>query len=45
MSLDLGAAAAVTILGVPPGRYYARLRAVNYNGVSAASNEVVIDVP
>ncbi len=31
--------------GVPPGRYYARLRAVNYNGVSAPSNEVVIDVP
>jgi hypothetical protein len=45
VSLDLGAAAAVTIPGVPPGRYYARLRAVNYNGVSAASNEVVIDVP
>ncbi|MFN7978011.1 MAG: fibronectin type III domain-containing protein [Vicinamibacterales bacterium] len=45
VSIDLGAAASTTIPGVPPGRYYARIRAVNYNGVSAPSNEVVIDVP
>ncbi len=45
VSLDLGAAASVTIPGVPPGRYHVRIRAVNANGVSAPSNEVVIDVP
>lgn len=45
VSLDLGAATSATIPGVPPGRYYVRIRAVNYNGVSAPSNEVVIDVP
>jgi hypothetical protein len=45
LTLELGAASATTIPGVPPGRYYARLRAVNANGVSAPSNEIVIDVP
>ena len=45
VSIDLGAAMSITIPGVPPGRYYARLRAVNYNGVSAPSNEIVVDVP
>lgn len=45
LSIDLGAATSVTIPGVPRGRYYVRLRAVNYSGVSAPSNEVVIDVP
>lgn len=45
VSIDLGAATSTTIPGVPPGRYYARLRAVNYNGVSAPSNEIVVDVP
>ncbi|MFN7978012.1 MAG: fibronectin type III domain-containing protein [Vicinamibacterales bacterium] len=45
VSIDLGAAASTTIPGVPPGRYYARIRAVNFNGVSAPSNEIVIDVP
>lgn len=45
VSLDLAPTAGTSIPGVPPGRYYARLRAVNYNGVSAPSNEIVIDVP
>jgi len=31
--------------GVPPGRYYARVRAMNANGVSLPSNEIVVDVP
>ena len=30
---------------VPPGRYFVRVRAVNANGTSAPSNDVVIDVP
>lgn len=35
----------ITIPGVPPGRYYVRIRAVNRHGVSLPSNEVVVDVP
>lgn len=31
--------------GVPAGRYYVRIRALNDNGVSAPSNEAVVDVP
>lgn len=45
LAIDLGAAPSVTIPGVPPGRYHVRIRAVNDNGVSAPSNEIVIDVP
>jgi hypothetical protein len=45
LAIDLVAATSTTIPAVPPGRYYVRIRAVNYNGVSAPSNEVVIDVP
>jgi hypothetical protein len=30
--------------GVPPGRYYVRVRAVNANGISAAGQEVLVDV-
>lgn len=45
VTIELGSVLSTTIPGVPPGRYYARVRAVNYNGVSLASNEVVIDVP
>lgn len=45
VSIELGPALSTIVPGVPPGRYYARIRAVNYNGMSAPSNEVVIDVP
>jgi hypothetical protein len=45
VSLDLGPSSGTSIPGVPAGRYYARIRAVNANGVSAPSNEIVIDVP
>lgn len=41
----LGPQPAFAAAGVPPGRYYVRLRAENANGVSAPSNEIVIDVP
>ena len=45
VELGLGPATTFQAAGVPPGRYYARLRALNANGVSARSNEIVIDVP
>jgi hypothetical protein len=44
-TVTLGPATSVAIPGVPPGRYYARVRATNYTGTGAASHEVVIDVP
>lgn len=44
--LRLGSAAtSMTIPGVPPGRYYLRLRAVNALGVSAQSRERELVVP
>ncbi len=33
-----------TVPNVPPGTYYVRVRAANYIGTSAPSNEVVVDV-
>lgn len=45
VSIDLGPDRTATIPGVPAGRYYARLRAVNATGVSPPSAEVVVDVP
>lgn len=39
------AAAALSVPGAPPGRYYVRVRAVNHNGSSPPSNEIVVDVP
>ena len=43
--LALGASESLTASAVPPGRYFVRVRAVNVNGTSGPSNEVVIDVP
>jgi len=40
---DVGAS--LTVPGVPPGRYYVRIRSVNGTGVGAPSNEAVVDVP
>lgn len=42
---DVGPAPSFFASGVPPGRYHVRIRAVNANGVSRPSNEVVVDVP
>jgi predicted nicotinamide N-methyase len=44
-TLTLGSATSLAVPAVPPGRYYVRVRATNYTGTGAASNEVVIDVP
>lgn len=41
----IGPAPSFVASGVPPGRYFVRVRAVNGNGVSAPSNEIVVDVP
>jgi hypothetical protein len=44
-ALDVGLQTALSASGVPPGRYYVRVRAGNYSGLSAPSNEVVVTVP
>ena len=44
VSINLGAVTSTRIPGVPPGRYYVRVRAVNASGTSVASNEVMVDV-
>lgn len=43
-SLPLGAAATSFTIDAPPGRYWARVRAVNPAGVSVPSTELIIDV-
>lgn len=40
----LGPNATFSASGVPPGRYYVRVRAANSNGISPPSNEIVVDV-
>jgi hypothetical protein len=46
---DIGGVAvtgpSMVVPGVPPGRYYVRVRAVNAQGASAPGGEVTIDVP
>ena len=34
----------VTVPGVPPGRYYVRIRSINGTGIGAPSNEVLVEV-
>jgi hypothetical protein len=36
---------AMSVEAVPAGRYFVRVRAVNYGGSSAPSDEIVVDVP
>lgn len=43
--LDVGLQTSFAASGVPPGAYYVRVRAGNYTGLSAPSNEVVVQVP
>ncbi|MGD9904201.1 MAG: fibronectin type III domain-containing protein [Vicinamibacterales bacterium] len=43
--LDVGLRTSFSAAGVPPGTYYVRVRAGNYSGLSAPSNEVVVTVP
>ena len=35
----------LSVEAVPAGRYFVRVRAVNYGGLSAPSDEIVVDVP
>lgn len=43
--LEIGGQTSVSASGVPAGRYYVRVRAGNYTGLSAPSNEVLVQVP
>ena len=43
--LDLGPQTSLAASGVPPGRYHVRVRAGNYTGLSAPSNDVLVQVP
>ncbi|MBL8137577.1 MAG: hypothetical protein JNL48_13215 [Acidobacteria bacterium] len=43
--LDVGLQTSFAASGVPPGRYHVRVRAGNSTGLSAPSNEVVVQVP
>ncbi len=40
-----GGATSVTVVDVPSGSYYVRVRSLNYTGPSAPSNEIVVVVP
>ena len=35
----------LTVGGVPPGRYYVRMRSRNVTGTAPVSNEVIVHVP
>lgn len=43
--LDIGLQTSFSASGVPPGTYYVRVRAANYTGLSAASDEIIVTVP
>jgi len=43
-TVAIGSQSTLTVPAVPPGRYYARLRAENASGQSAPSGEVTVDV-
>lgn len=43
--LDVGSSTNFSADSVPPGTYYVRVRAANYTGLGAASNEIVVQVP
>ena len=43
--LDVGLQTSFSANGVPAGTYYVRVRAGNYTGLSASSNEVAVQVP
>lgn len=43
--LDVGLQPSFAASGVPPGMYYVRVRAGNFTGLSAPSNDVVVQVP
>jgi hypothetical protein len=45
VSFNTGSTATTFSANAPPGRYFVRIRAANLNGLSGASNEVIIDVP
>ena len=44
-TFDTGLQTSFSASAVPPGTYYVRVRAANHAGVSAPSNEVVVQVP
>lgn len=41
---ETGGAASLVVDGVPPGTYYVRVRGVNFEGTSAASEDIVVTV-
>ncbi len=45
VTIPVGPAAALTVTNAPPGRYFLRLRAINYSGLSAPSVELEVHVP
>ncbi len=42
---SIAGATSLTVPGVPPGRYYVRVRSVNGTGLGTPSNEVLVEVP
>jgi hypothetical protein len=44
-TIEIGPRMSLSVPGVPPGSYCVRIRARNVAGISAASNEMFIDVP